>query len=145
MESLDDLLSQIKAEYTEQPSKSVANSSPLIEEYNRQPQPNSSQYSYTPRQSNIPDFTPENSLLAELKSEFAQAEKEEQLRKEEQIKAEKLKQEQLQKERRQGLAKQAEKWLKQLDPHSQEGLWFEEFAYKYSSKLEAAIDYLQVF
>ncbi|WP_017303341.1 salt stress protein, Slr1339 family [Spirulina subsalsa] len=40
------------------------------------------------------------------------------------------------------LKRQAEMWLKQLDPHSDEGLWFEEFAYHYPSKLAAAMDYL---
>ena len=39
----------------------------------------------------------------------------------------------------QAIAKQATSWLKQLDPLSGEGLWFEEFAKNYPSKLEAAI------
>jgi hypothetical protein len=34
-------------------------------------------------------------------------------------------------------------WLEKLDPLSSEGLWFEKFAEKYSSQLEAALDYLQ--
>ncbi|MCW6035111.1 hypothetical protein K4A83_02335 [Spirulina subsalsa FACHB-351] len=41
------------------------------------------------------------------------------------------------------LKRQAEMWLKQLDPDSDEGLWFEEFAYHYPSKLAAAMDYLK--
>jgi hypothetical protein len=41
------------------------------------------------------------------------------------------------------LKNQAEDWLKKLDPFSAEGLWFERFAEGYSSKLEAAIEYLQ--
>lgn len=34
---------------------------------------------------------------------------------------------------------QANEWLKKLDPLSGEGLWFEEFAKNYPSRLEAAI------
>jgi hypothetical protein len=143
MESLDDLLSQVKAEYTEKTADPSPKPSPLIEEYKRQANNNTSQYSFTPTQSHLPDLTQEYSLIAELKDEFAAAEKEERLQKEAQIQTEKLKQEQLQKERRKGLEKQAKEWLKQIDPHSTEGIWFEEFAYKYPSKLDAAIDYLQ--
>jgi hypothetical protein len=37
----------------------------------------------------------------------------------------------------------AKAWLKQLDPLSTEGLWFERFAEGYPTKLAAAINYLQ--
>ncbi|AMA09165.1 salt stress protein, Slr1339 family [Picosynechococcus sp. PCC 73109] len=37
----------------------------------------------------------------------------------------------------------AETWLKQLDPLSNEGLWFMDFAEGYDSQLAAAIEYLQ--
>jgi hypothetical protein len=47
-----------------------------------------------------------------------------------------------QKQRRLNL-QQAETWLKNLDPNSEEWLWFEQFAYSYESKVEAAIDYLK--
>ena len=43
----------------------------------------------------------------------------------------------------QAIAKQATEWLKQLDPLGGEGLWFEEFAKNYPSRLEAAIALLQ--
>lgn len=36
----------------------------------------------------------------------------------------------------------AQTWLKQLDPLSNEGMWFTEFADGYESRLDAAIDYL---
>lgn len=51
--------------------------------------------------------------------------------------------EQLKQQRRAELAAQAEQWLKSLQPKSSEGRWFEEFACHYSSRLEAAIDYLE--
>jgi hypothetical protein len=36
----------------------------------------------------------------------------------------------------------AHRWLQHIKPSTEEGLWFEEFALHYSSRLEAAIDYL---
>ena len=41
------------------------------------------------------------------------------------------------------IAKTATAWLKKLDPLDGEGLWFEEFAKNYPSRLEAAIALLQ--
>jgi hypothetical protein len=41
------------------------------------------------------------------------------------------------------IAKTATAWLKNLDPLGGEGLWFEEFAKNYDSRLEAAIALLQ--
>ncbi|AFZ48048.1 hypothetical protein Cyast_2098 [Cyanobacterium stanieri PCC 7202] len=56
-------------------------------------------------------------------------------RKEELAKAEAQKKEEL--------AKKAQLWLKNLDPNSDEGFWFSQFAMSYESKLQAAIDYLK--
>jgi hypothetical protein len=41
------------------------------------------------------------------------------------------------------LKRQSKAWLEKLNPLSTEGLWFENFAGKYSSKLEVALDYFQ--
>lgn len=38
--------------------------------------------------------------------------------------------------------RQAERWLEQLDQNTDEAAWFEAFAANYSSRVEAAIDYL---
>ncbi len=45
--------------------------------------------------------------------------------------------------KREALKERAKEWLSKLELHSEEGLWFEEFAYAYNSKLDAAMDYLQ--
>ena len=37
---------------------------------------------------------------------------------------------------------QATAWLEQLDPYSDDGFWFEQFAENYSSRIQAAIDFL---
>jgi hypothetical protein len=52
------------------------------------------------------------------------------------------KQEQLKIRQRQELRLNAQQWLQQLKPKSEEGRWFEEFACNYESELEAAIEYL---
>jgi len=39
--------------------------------------------------------------------------------------------------------RQAQVWLKKLDKTSDERYWFDQFAFKYSSRIDAAIDYLQ--
>ncbi len=59
------------------------------------------------------------------------------------MQAEQVRQGQLKAKRQEGLKKEAKSWLKNLDPLSSEGLWFERFAEGYPSKLDAAVEYLQ--
>lgn len=47
------------------------------------------------------------------------------------------------KRRKEALRETAKEWLKNLNPSSEEGKWFEEFSYSYEDKLKAAIDYLE--
>lgn len=146
MESIDDLLSQIKAEYEEKDNPNPPPKQPtlkaediFLESSTSTPPPQSSwQKSVTSAPS-----AAEYNLLSEVKAEFAQKEREEELKRQEKIREEQRRQEQIKQQQRKALAKEAEVWLKKLNPRSEEGLWFEEFAYSYSSKLEAAIDYLQ--
>ncbi len=49
----------------------------------------------------------------------------------------------LRQQRRTALVTQAQQWLQQLNPSTEEGRWFEDFACSYESPLEAAIDYLE--
>ena len=86
---------------------------------------------------------PENNLLAELKGEYEEEAKAEEQKRQQQLKEEQIRQEKLKQQQQEAISKQVQAWLKTLDPLSDEGLWFEEFAYKYPSKQEAAIDYLQ--
>ncbi len=154
MESIDDLLSQLKAEYQEQEEVKPAKK-PLIFEEDEFKSPSSNLPTY---QTNKPDknwSSPINEgLLAELKAEFQQQDQaeelkrqqqqqEEQRRKEQQLREEQLRAEQRQQRRRQALTQEATEWLKNINPRSEEGRWFEEFSYSYASKLEAAIDYLE--
>lgn len=45
--------------------------------------------------------------------------------------------------RKEALKEKAKEWLKNLNPRSEEGKWFEEFSYSYEDKHQAAIDYLE--
>ena len=152
MDSIDKLLAQIKAEYQESdkpeppkkqqpiPKKEAALDSLLNEFEAAEPiNKQSSQFNQPPSK-NVASI---NSLLSDLKADYeAQDRAEEQLRLEE-FKAEKQRQQQLKQQKSEKLQRNAIAWLKQLDPLSSEGLWFEKFAENYSSKLEAAIAYLQ--
>jgi len=56
-----------------------------------------------------------------------------------------IKAEQQKQKKRKYLTQKAKTWLENLDPCSDEGFWFEELAESYSSRLEAAVDYLAAF
>lgn len=84
-----------------------------------------------------------DSNLTEIQANFQQKKAQTEVNKPSNIEA--IKEEELNKQRRRkALVKQAEMWLKKLDPYSDEGFWFQQFADSYDSKLEAAIDYLSV-
>ncbi|MFB2833967.1 salt stress protein, Slr1339 family [Floridanema evergladense] len=140
MESIDDILAQLKSEYQEKDNPGQQKKQPSVKREDaiapKTPPPTSRQKSFSPS-------SPEDALLSQIQAEFAEQDKAEELKRQEQIKEEKIRQERIKQQERQALTKEAEAWLKKLNPRSSEGLWFEEFAYSYSSKLEAAIDYLQ--
>ncbi len=81
-------------------------------------------------------------LLADMKSTYQEQDRAEALKQQQQRQEEQRRQEILKRQKQAALAKQAEAWLKTLDAKSGEGAWFEEFAVKYSSRVEAAIEYL---
>ncbi|MEQ9480763.1 salt stress protein, Slr1339 family [Coleofasciculus sp. F4-SAH-05] len=142
-ESLDDLLDQIKAEYQDKDKGKPLEKKPLLDEDDlKSPPTNSSMYQ--PISSSPSSRSPaEDSMLSELKAEFEEKECEAQRKRQQQQQKEELKAKQREQRKREALKQQAQEWLNNLKPHSEEGLWFEEFAYSYSSKLEAAMDYLQ--
>ncbi len=143
MESIDDLLAKVKAEYQEQELGIKPKKQPLFQEedFNSQP-PIPSTYQPQPE---TPKWvsTAQDSLLAQVKAEFEEQQRAEELKRQQQLREEQLRAEQRRQREREALTQEATEWLKNLSPGSEEGLWFEEFAYSYPSKLEAAIDYLQ--
>lgn len=80
--------------------------------------------------------------LAEIKRQSAARIAEQQRRQQEllELQQREAKREQRRKE---ALKEQAKQWLKNLNPRSEEGKWFEEFSYSYDDKIQAASDYLE--
>lgn len=128
MDSIDKLLAELQTEYKEvrlqqQQSKLATAKSfiPLL-----------------PKSASFMD-----KVLAEVKADFAEEDAAIELQKQQELKQEIIQKEQLKAKQLEALKVQAKKWLAKVDPLSSEGLWFESFAESYSSKLEAAIEYLQ--
>lgn len=148
--SIDDLLAEIEGK-----------PAPAQQPQRLQPFPSVTQTDWqqvSPAQSERPEAIGETKsatdrLLEDLRTQYDQHDRAEELKRQQQQRAEELKQqEQIRQEQRRqaelkrhkqlAVMQQAEEWLKRLDPRSGEAAWFEEFAAKYESKLEAAIDYL---
>lgn len=125
--TIDSLLAQVENEYRAVPSQQ---SSP-----SQQPLP--AQSRPLGLKGNL------DNLLNEVKSDLEERDRVEELKRQQQEQEEALRREQLKRQQYEVLEKQAQKWLKALDPYSDEGFWFEQFAQNYPSKLEAAIAYLQ--
>ena len=129
MDSLDKLLAELKAEYSEQKPQQHQLKANSIKPVSKMEQESNSLI---------------DNLLAEVKADFEQKDLAEKLQKQQEQEQERIKQEQLKAKKLEELKKQAEDWLAKLDPLSLEGLWFERFAEGYPSKVEAAIEYLQL-
>ena len=80
--------------------------------------------------------------LEEVKRQ-QQARIEEQKRRERELIEAQQREELRERRRKEALREKAQQWLKNLNPRSEEGQWFEEFSYSYEDKLQAAIDYLE--
>ena len=81
--------------------------------------------------------------LEPLKTEYKAQSKVQEVASLEPQPAEKVAPPQLDVETHRQKVRQAQVWLKKLDKNSDEGYWFDQFAFKYSSRIDAAIDYLQ--
>lgn len=128
MESIEKLLAELKAEYEEQ----------KLEPHQSKPIPPPPISQPLSKSDSLID-----SLLMQVKADFEQKDLAEELQKQQQLEEERIKQEQLKAKKLETLKQQAQDWLSKLDPFSPEGLWFEHFAERYHSKLEAAVEYLQ--
>lgn len=134
--NLDKLLTDLKAEFKQLDNSVQSSAQQQLSHNNQEAQPVSL--------SKKPDYSNHSAhkLINDLKADLATEQRATEAKKQEQLKQQQIQQQQKEQRRRQALRQQAQKWLEQLDPHSPEGLWFEEFSYSYESKLEAAIDYL---
>jgi hypothetical protein len=144
MESIDRLLAELKAEY--QASRKQADelkSQPLV------------QAQAPLKQAAVPSNPTFKTLdidlyagtldkdLAQIKAEYEAQNKVQEVASLEPQPAEKVAAPQLDVETHRQKVRQAQVWLKKLDKNSDEGYWFDQFAFKYSSRIDAAIDYLQ--
>lgn len=158
LQSLDSLLSQlaegekqaVRAELSKHPPK------PPISQARteRSPTVPSSSNTFLDISSVSTSRSEDDPLVTQLKSEYEAQRRAERLQQEQDRQAAELQQqraaqekqrrlETLKAERRAALTEQAQEWLKGLQPRSDEGLWFDEFACNYESRLEAAIEYLE--
>ncbi|NJS08868.1 MAG: hypothetical protein HC789_00080 [Microcoleus sp. CSU_2_2] len=162
MESLDRLLAELKAEYQESKKKSAElKSQPTTP--TELPSQEASVPSTQPIQTadQTLDSGSVDSDLAQVKAEYEARDKAQKVATPEQLKAEyekpnkalelvkqeqpseKLVQKQSHVQTHREKVRQAQVWLKNLDKNSDERFWFDQFAFKYSSRIDAAIDYLQ--
>ncbi|RCJ16694.1 hypothetical protein A6S26_32950 [Nostoc sp. ATCC 43529] len=128
MDSIDKLLAELKTEYQEEQPK-------------QQPPKSNTAKSFIPTSPKSGSLI--DNLLAEVQSDFAEKDAAEELKRQQELEQERIHKEQLKAKQLEGLKVQAKEWLAKVDPLSPEGLWFETFAESYSSKLEAAIEYLR--
>lgn len=138
--SSQDLLTEIESKFEQQQSKKnqkKVNSSNLLTDIEKEFQQKKSSSNIN-QKSTIAEQNLDNiaQTYAKKQAEIKQQNKTENL--------EEIRRKELEKQRQEKqLIRQAEQWLKNLDPYSDEGFWFEQFALSYASKLEAAIDYLR--
>ena len=131
MNDIDKLIADLKQEYQTEKSAKSDLGKPDLQTPSQPTQPKQ----VKPIATSSSSDTGIDSLVADLKQEYQQQDR--------QVEKAKQEQAQLKQQRKQdALQESAKQWLQNLDPHSDEGLWFEEFSYAYESKLAAAIDYL---
>ncbi|QKQ75084.1 hypothetical protein [Nostoc sp. TCL240-02] len=128
MDSIDKLLAELKTEYKEVQSQQQQSKSATAK-------------SFIPSLPKSASFM--DNILAEVKASFAEEDAAIELKKQQELEQERIRQEQLKAKQLEALKIQAKEWLAKVDPLSSEGLWFERFAESYTSKLEAAVEYLR--
>ncbi len=133
-------IESIKADQRKRKSDNKVNS--LLEEVKSEIKSNKTSNQAS---NSINNYSEINQDIASIRSKY-RSNKDEQKRRAEltynRNKQEIINQEQQKQLKRKALTRQAEKWLSNLDPTSEEGIWFNQLAESYPSKLEAAISYL---
>ena len=145
MDSIEKLLAELKDEYNGVcPKKGVEGTSAhqKFQSKSKSAQPRNNQPSSISPSFNKADAV--DRLLSDIKADFEQQDLEQELQRQQNLAQQRLEQERLQAKQQELLQLRAQEWLSKLDALSYEGLWFEKFAQGYSSKLAAAIEYLQV-
>jgi hypothetical protein len=144
---MDELLEQVRAEF-KQPQNSESsssnstqgNSTSSLEDFLTQVR---GEFKDKKQRLEFQNNSSDEDLFAEVKSNFEVKQSATDNKSYEQTIDDVRHEEQQRQRQEKALRTQAQKWLKNLNPHSDEGIWFDEFAYSYPSRLEAAMDYLQ--
>jgi hypothetical protein len=128
MDSIDKLLAELQTEYKKVQPQQQQSKSAIAKSF----------IPASPKSASLMD-----NLLAEIKADFAEEDAAIELKKQQELEQEGIRQNQFKAKQLEILKVQAKQWLAKVDPLSSEGLWFERFSESYSSKLEAAIEYLR--
>ncbi|MEG3902198.1 hypothetical protein QUB19_08570 [Microcoleus sp. B4-C5] len=156
MESIERLLGELKAEYqasqknaelkTQAPVPAQAPANPTFKtsDINLYASPLDKDLAQIKAEYEAQNKAQEVALPEPLKAENQAQNKAQEVALQEPQPAEKVAVPQLDVQTHRQKVRQAQVWLKKLDKNSDEGYWFDQFAFKYSSRIDAAIDYLQV-
>ena len=144
--NLDDLLNELKSQYktSKNSEKSPDNIDDLLKEVKSDIKSNKISSRVENKQA-FQNNSQIDSYLESLKAQYQNQQNRQKNQKDliyNRNKQEIIIQEQQKQLKHKQLVRQAEKWLAQLDFNSDEGMWFNQLAESYPSKLEAAISYL---
>ncbi len=162
MESIDRLLAELKAEYQASQKNAELKSQQQVQESQAPLPPAVLRSNEAFKRADLNLYAPADKDLAEIKAEYEAQNKDRELAVPKPLKAEyeapnktqeavsvehqpadKVAVPQLDVQTHRQKVRQAQVWLKKLDKDSDERYWFDQFAFKYSSRIDAAIDYLQ--
>lgn len=155
MESIDRLLGELKAEYqasqkiaelkSQAPAQAPAPSNATFKtsDINLYASPLDKDLAQIKAEYESQNKAQEVASLQPLKAENEAPNKAQELASLEPQPAEKLAGPQLEVQTHRQKVRQAQVWLKKLEKNSDERYWFDQFAFRYSSRIDAAIDYLQ--
>ncbi len=162
MESIDRLLAELKAEYQASQKNAELKSQPVVQESQARLPPAVLRSNEAFKRADLNLYAAADKDLAEIKAEYEAQNKDREVAVPKPLKAEyeapnktqeavsleqqpaqKVAEPQLDVQTHRQKVRQAQVWLKKLDKNSDERFWFDQFAFKYSSRIDAAIDYLQ--
>ena len=163
MESIDRLLAELKAEYQASQKNAELKSQPAVQEAQAPLPPAVLRSNEAFKRADLNLYAGAmDKDLAQIKAEYEAQNKTQEVASPKPIKVEdevqnktqeaasleqrppaKVAEPQLDVQTHKQKVRQAQVWLKKLDKTSDERYWFDQFAFKYASRIDAAIDYLQ--
>ena len=144
MESIDRLLAELKAEYQASQKNAELKSQPAVQEAQAPLPPAVLRSNEAFKRADLNLYAGAmDKDLAQIKAEYEAQNKAQEVVSLEHQPADKVAVPQLDVQTHRQKVRQAQVWLKKLDKDSDERYWFDQFAFKYSSRIDAAIDYLQ--